>query len=85
MSRQRRGSSELGLAFVVQLLSRVGVCYPRDCSMPGFPVFHHWPYSLKKKINFDCTGSSLLSKGFSLVTVCGLLTAVASLVVEHRL
>ena len=39
----------------------------------------------KKKINFDCTGSSLLSKDFSLVIVCGLLTAVASLVAEHRL
>ena len=39
----------------------------------------------KKKINFDCTESSLLSKDFSLVIVCGLLTAVASLVAEHRL
>ena len=36
-------------------------------------------------INVDCTGSSLLSKDFSLVIVCGLLTAVASLVAEHRL
>ena len=41
--------------------------------------------TLLKKINFDCTGSSLLSKDFSLVTVCRPLTAVASLVAEHRL
>ena len=43
---------------------------------------------------FGCAGSSLLSAGFSLtvasgghylVLVCGLLTAVASLIVEHRL
>ena len=52
--------------------------------MPGFLVLHHWHYSLKKLI-FDCTGSSLLSKGFSLVTVYGLLITVASLVSEHRL
>jgi len=43
------------------------------------------------KFIFDCTGSSLLhrlslimeSKGYSLVVVCGLLIAVASLVAEH--
>ena len=28
-------------AVVVQLLSHVGLCNPRNCSMPGFPVFHH--------------------------------------------
>ena len=34
-----------------------------------------------------CVGFSLveMSRGFSLVVVCGLLTAAASLVAEHRL
>ena len=44
-SRQRSESYEPGLAFVVQSLSRVSVCYPMDCSTPGFPVLHHWCYS----------------------------------------
>ena len=29
------------IVFVVQLPSRVWLCYPMDCSMPGFPVPHH--------------------------------------------
>ena len=29
---------------VVQLLSHVGLCNPRNCSMPGFPVFHHFKF-----------------------------------------
>ena len=28
---------------VVQLLSPVWLCEPTDCSMPGFPVLHHFP------------------------------------------
>ena len=28
---------------VVQLLSRVGLCNPTACSMPGFPVLHRLP------------------------------------------
>ena len=27
----------------VQLLSRVQLCYPKDCSTPGFPVHHRLP------------------------------------------
>ena len=27
----------------VQLLSRVQLCNPVDCSMPGFPVLHYLP------------------------------------------
>ena len=29
------------IVFVVQLPSRVLLCYPMDCNMPGFPVPHH--------------------------------------------
>ena len=36
-------SSKTVLETVVQLLSRVGLCNPMDCSMPGFPVFHYLP------------------------------------------
>ena len=36
-------SSKTVLETVVQLLSRVGLCNPMDCSMPGFPVLHHLP------------------------------------------
>ena len=34
-----------GLLFivVVQLFSRVWLCNPIDCSMPGFPVLHYFP------------------------------------------
>ena len=28
---------------VVQLLSRIWLCNPMDCSTPGFPVLHHLP------------------------------------------
>ena len=35
--------------------------------------------------DFGCSESSLLRAGYSLVEVCGLLIAVASLVAEHRL
>ena len=28
---------------VIQPLSHVRLCDPMDCSMPGFPVFHHLP------------------------------------------
>ena len=28
---------------IVQLLSHVRFCEPTDCSMPGFPVLHHFP------------------------------------------
>ena len=31
------------LAVVVQLLSRVRLCNPMDCSTPGFPVHHQLP------------------------------------------
>ena len=34
---------------------------------------------------YCCPGSSLLSTGYSLVAICGLLLAVASLVADHRL
>ena len=30
---------------VVQSLSRVRLCDPMDCSMPGFPVLHYLPDS----------------------------------------
>ena len=30
-------------SFVVQLLSRVPLCDPMDCSMPGSPVLHYLP------------------------------------------
>ena len=35
-------SQHMSCCFViVQSLSRVQLCDPRDCSMPDFPVFHH--------------------------------------------
>ena len=59
-----------------------------------FSAFFHLPLKKKKKkIIFGCAGSSSLPKlfyssgeqGLVLIVVAGLLTAVASLVVEHRL
>ena len=50
-------------------------------------LFHLFFLSLFKMfiLFFDCTGSSSLFKGFSLVVVCGLLNVVTSLVAEHGL
>ena len=31
------------IVVVVQSLSHVRLCDPMDCSMPGFPVLHHFP------------------------------------------
>ena len=36
-------SSCLCLGGCVQLLSRVGLCDPMDCSTPSFPGLHHFP------------------------------------------
>ena len=36
-------STILRLVVAVQLLSRVWLCNPMDCSMPGFPVLHYLP------------------------------------------
>ena len=34
----------IGYSFVaVQLLSRIQLCDPMDCSTPGFPVLHQLP------------------------------------------
>ena len=50
----------------------------KDCSTCSVSLFF-------KCLSFDCTGSSSLFKGFSLVVVRGLLIAVTSLVAEHGL
>ena len=36
-------SKNLGIISSVQSLSRVRLCDPMDCSMPGFPVHHQLP------------------------------------------
>ena len=36
---------------VVQSLSRVWLCDPMDCSMPGFPVLHHLPEFAQTRVH----------------------------------
>ena len=37
-----------------QLLSRVWLCHPVDCSMPGFPVHHHLPELAQTHVHQWC-------------------------------
>ena len=40
---EKEDQGENGSFIVTQLLSRVQLCDPMDCSTPGFPVLHHLP------------------------------------------
>ena len=40
------------LVVVVQLLSRVRLCDPMDCSMPGFPVLHYLPNFVQTHVHW---------------------------------
>ena len=47
----------LQLAVVVQLPSRVTLCDPMDCSMPGLPVRHHLPEFAQ--VHVPCIGDAI--------------------------
>ena len=47
----------LQLAVVVQLPSRVTLCDPMDCSMPGLPVPHHLPEFAQ--VHVHCIGDAI--------------------------
>ena len=54
--------SSLGVV-IVQSLSHVQFCHPKDCSMPGFPVLHRL---LEFAQTYVCTESMMLSDHFIL-------------------
>ena len=46
----------ISLAF--QLFSHVWLCYPMDCSTPGFPVLHYLPEFEQTEVHWVCDASN---------------------------
>ena len=62
----------------IQFLSRVQLCSPMDCSMPGFPV-HHQSRSLLKLMSIESKLSDCLSYSKLIMAKQGLETYIWSL------
>ena len=53
---------------VVQSLSRVALCSPMDCGMPGFPVLHYLPEFAQTHVHW--VDDADLCVGL-IISVCG--------------
>ena len=49
------------ISLVFQLFSRVWLCYPMDCSTPGFPVLHYLPEFEQTDVHWVCDASNFSS------------------------